>query len=490
PTQVPAPVAGFSGTPTNGIAPLTVSFTDASTGMVADYSWDFNNDGVIDSTQKNPSYTYATPGTFTTKLFVTGTGGSDDETKTDYITVTASPTPTPVPAPVAQFSGTPTSGYAPLTVQFTDESTGTYTAIYWDFNNDMQPDSVLKNPGYTFTQPGNYTVNMAITGPGGLDYEIKPNYITVIAEPIPAPAAQFSAQPASGDAPLNVQFTDASTGSITSYVWDFENDGIADSIEQNPSHIYSLPGTYAVNLTVTGPIGADGETKVAFITVTQPLAKPVANFTADPVKGVAPLFVKFTDSSSGSGITAWAWDFNSDGIVDSAVQSPEHVFNQTGVHTISLAVTNAAGTDTKTQTGLITVTEPAPVAQFSAEPLSGTIPLMVNFTDNSTNAASFAWDFENDGIIDSTEKNPAHVYTQSGSYTVNLTIANTAATSSEIKTAYITAKISAPKAEFSADPLSGTAPLKVNFTDASTGDSINAWAWDFDNDGIVDSNDQ
>ena len=104
---------------------------------------------------------------------------------------------------------------------------------------------------------------MLVSGPGGVDYEQKFGYIVVTAEPVPAPVAQFSAQPTSGDAPLTVKFTDASTGSITGYAWDFENDGIADSTEQSPEHIYTLPGTYAVNLTVTGPGGADDETKLA-----------------------------------------------------------------------------------------------------------------------------------------------------------------------------------------------------------------------------------
>ena len=145
-TQDPAPVADFTADQTSGTAPLSVQFTDASTGQVADYAWDFNNDGTIDSTEKNPTYTYADAGTFTVKLTVTGASGSDDETKTNYITATPGPTPTPIPAPVAQFSGVPTSGYAPLTVQFTDESTGIYNAIYWDFNDDLSSGQHGKEP--------------------------------------------------------------------------------------------------------------------------------------------------------------------------------------------------------------------------------------------------------------------------------------------------------------------------------------------------------
>ena len=154
-----------------------------------------------------------------------------------------------------------------------------------------------------------------------------------------------------------------------------------------------------------------------------------------------------------------------------------------GVYSASLNVTNAAGSDTKTEIALITVSEPAPVAQFSGEPLSGAVPLSVNFTDASANAASYAWDFENDGIIDSTEQNPVHTYTAAGNYTVNLTVANSAASASEVRADYITVNPAVPVANFSANMTSGTAPLAVLFTDESTGDSITAWAWDFENDG-------
>ena len=88
-----APTAAFSGTPVSGNAPLTVHFTDASTGTGPfTYAWDFNNDGVTDNTTQSPSYTYTAADTYTVKLTVTSAAGSDDETKTGYISVTSTPT--------------------------------------------------------------------------------------------------------------------------------------------------------------------------------------------------------------------------------------------------------------------------------------------------------------------------------------------------------------------------------------------------------------
>jgi PGF-pre-PGF domain-containing protein len=105
-------------------------------------------------------------------------------------------------------------------------------------------------------------VNLTATGPGGSDSEVKTDYITVNH---PAPGADFMATPVSGTAPLSVQFTDTSTGSITSWSWAFGD--AATSTLQDPPHTYSSAGTYTVNLTVTGPGGSDSEVKAGLITV-------------------------------------------------------------------------------------------------------------------------------------------------------------------------------------------------------------------------------
>jgi len=87
-----SPAANFTGSPTSGTAPLTVNFTNATTGydQPLSYKWDFDNNGTIDSTAQNPSYTYTAQGTYTVKLTVTDFDGSTNVlTKVNYITVTA-----------------------------------------------------------------------------------------------------------------------------------------------------------------------------------------------------------------------------------------------------------------------------------------------------------------------------------------------------------------------------------------------------------------
>ncbi len=113
---------------------------------------------------------------------MTNTAGSDSEIKSGYIRVSSPVTTTTLPT--AQFTATPTQGTSPLTVQFTDQSTGSGLTFAWDFNNDGKTDSTAKSPSYTYPTTGTYTVKLTVTNTAGSDSEIKTNYITVTAAPV------------------------------------------------------------------------------------------------------------------------------------------------------------------------------------------------------------------------------------------------------------------------------------------------------------------
>ena len=493
-TVSPAPVApsaAFTSNNQAGTVPLTVTFTDQSTGTAPfTYAWDFNNDGTRDSTSQNPSFTYQNTGTYTVKLTVTNTVGSDVETKSGYITVS----PVPV-APTAAFAADEQSGTAPLTVEFTDQSTGTAPFTYaWDFTNDGTRDSTSQNPSFTYQNPGTYTVKLTVTNALGNDVETKSGHITVT-PPVP-PTAAFTSNKQSGTAPLTVRFTDQSAGSTPmTYAWDFTNDGVNESTTQSPSFTYQNPGTYAVRLTVKNAAGSDAEIKTGYITVSPAPVTPTAAFTADNQAGTAPLTVVFTDQSTGTAPFTYAWDFTNDGTRDSTSQNPSFTYQNTGTYTVKLTVTNAVGSDVETKNGYITVTAVpvAPVAAFTVDKQSGNTPLTVRFTDQSTGTSplSYAWDFDNDGITDSTVKSPTFIYATAGTYTVNFTVTNSLGSDSEIKTDYITVNPTiAPTAAFTSDVQSGDASLKVKFTDQSAGTTPLTYAWDFTNDGTTDSTSQ
>jgi PKD repeat protein len=213
-----------------------------------------------------PADVFTTAGNYA--IIVKATGFTD-------ATVTQTMAPAPA-APVAAFTADTTSGTEPLTVNFTDASTGTTPLTYaWDFNNDSIVDSTVQNPSHQYSAAGTYSVKLTVTNSVSSDEEIKTDYITVSPAPV-APVAAFTAAPLSGTAPLTVNFTDASTGTgPLTYAWDFNNDGTVDSTLQNPTYIYSTPGTYSVKLTVNKGVDSDEELKTDYITVGEPSAMDV-----------------------------------------------------------------------------------------------------------------------------------------------------------------------------------------------------------------------
>jgi CSLREA domain-containing protein len=248
-----------------------------------------------------------------------------------------------------------------------------------------------------------------------------------------APVAAFSGTPTSGAAPLEVDFSDVSTGDIDSYSWDFGDGG--NSTAANPGHTYTTSGDYTVSLTVTGPGGSDSETKVDYISVTDPPQPPIAEFSGTPTSGTVPLNVQFTDQSTGD-ISSRSWDFGDGG--NSTATNPSHTYTTSGAYTVSLTVTGPGGSDSETKTNYISVADPAqpPIAEFSGTPTSGTVPLNVQFTDQSTgDISSRSWNFGDGG--NSTATNPSHTYTTSGDYTVSLTVSGPGGSDSETKIEYI-----------------------------------------------------
>ncbi|WP_277749825.1 PKD domain-containing protein [Methanoculleus taiwanensis] len=445
------PDAGFDANVSSGMAPLTVGFTDLSTGEPTAWSWEFG-DGAT-STEQNPVHTYAAAGAYTVSLNATNAAGSDIEEQIDLITVTE---------PVnASFTANATSGATPLTIQFTDTSTGAPTSWSWDFGDGAT--STEQSPVHTYTAEGTYTVSLTATNAVSDDTRVETDYIVATV----FPGAGFDVNVSSGMAPLTVQFTDLSTGEPTAWSWEF-GDG-ATSTEQNPVHTYAAAGAYTVTLNATNAAGSDIEEQVDLITAIGPVT---ASFTANVTGGVVPFAVGFTDTSTGAP-TSWSWDFG-DGAT-STEQSPVHIYTVEGTYTVSLTATNAVSDDTLVETDLITATA-LPGPSFDANVTEGGEPLVVAFTDTSTdNPTAWSWEF-GDGAT-STEQNPVHTYAAAGAYTVSLAVTNAVGSATEEKVGYIRVFVP-PSANFTADVSSGTAPLTVQFTDLSIGEPT-SWLWDF-----------
>ena len=174
-------------------------------------------------------------------------------------------------SPHAEFSAAPLNGHPPLTVQFTDKSTGNISAWEWDFNGDGITDSNVQNPEYTYASPGNYTVSLTVLGPDGNNTAVEKDYIQVTRCPyyadftIEAIPSNCKAQGngTSCEGAATIHFIDKSTGNVTAWAWNFGDN--ATSTEQNPSHRYSRNGNYTVTLTITTPECKDTMTKQDYI---------------------------------------------------------------------------------------------------------------------------------------------------------------------------------------------------------------------------------
>jgi len=451
-----APTAVFTPDVTEGTAPLTVTFTDASTGDITDRTWAFGDGGT--SIEVSPVHEYTVAGTYTVTLTVNGPGGTSNAQTT--ITVIAAPV-----APTAVFTPDVTEGTAPLTVTFTDASMGDITDRTWDFGDGTTSTEV--SPVYIYNTAGTYTVTLTVNGPGGTNSA--QSTITVTAAPV-APTAVFTPDVTDGTAPLTVTFTDASMGDIIDRVWDF-GDGTT-SAEVSPVHEYTVAGSYTVTLTANGPGGTNSAQST--ITVTAAPVAPIAVFTPDVTEGTAPLTVTFTDASTGD-ITDRVWDFG-DGTTSIEV-SPAHEYTVAGSYTVTLTVNGPGGTSNAQSMITVNAAPVAPTAVFTPDVADGTAPLTVTFTDASTgDITDRLWDFGDGGT--STEVSPVYIYNTAGTYTVTLTVNGPGGTSNAQSMITVNAAPVAPTAVFTPDVTDGTAPLMVTFTDTSTGD-ITDRLWDF-----------
>jgi len=496
-TSIPLilPVVDFFSTPTSGIAPLTVIFTDLSTNTPIAWNWSFGDDSLENATEQNPVHTYADPGTYTVSVNATNANGSASRTREGYVKVR--PAAIPHVLPTVDFFGIPTSGIAPLTVTFTDLSTNTTTSWNWSFGDDSLENATEQNPVHIYVNPGTYTVSLNASNADGSDTQTRDEYIKVTAIPLAPPTADFSGDPTSGVAPLTVTFSDLSSETPASWDWSFGDDSLENATEQNPVHTYANSGTYTVLLNATNADGSDTKVLSDYITVSAVPVVPlipeplISNFTGEPTSGPAPLTVQFNDTSTGPH-DQWKWEFG-DGNTSSE-QNPLYTYNLPGSYSVLLNISQAGGDSaSKTQEDYITVVTPlipiplnaTPlIPKFSGTPTFGPPPLTVQFNDTSTGPHDhWVWEF-GDGNT-SSEQNPLYTFNEPGSYSVLLNVSQAGGDSVSItQEDYIIVSdvpLEPPVVDFSGEPTSGVAPLTVIFADASS-NTPTSWNWSFGDD--------
>lgn len=384
--QVPpanqTPHAVASVTPVIGPLPLNAQFTGSGSfdidGTIASYAWSFGDGNT--STSANPSHTYTGLGTFTAQLIVTDNGGLKDTTTVTVDAVTC------ITLPDANAYGKITGGDQTHVDKVTycfPAMSGSPTLAYqvYDIDSNTEGDVYLNNVKI---------IDLAITGdllwsstrnfvlPDSLVYDGATNVLVFDNAKNPpsanewgvrqvsvtgvvtnvAPTAVASANPTSGLAPLNVQFTGSSStdsdGSIAAYAWTFGDGG--SSTLADPQHVYNTPANYSARLIVTDNLGAKD---TAFVNVqvnaNQP---PLAVASADVDSGAAPLAVNFTGSTSSDpdgSIASYLWNFGDGGTANTA--NAAHTYNVAGNYIASLIVTDNGGLK---DTATVNITAQAP----------------------------------------------------------------------------------------------------------------------------------
>ena len=471
--EMNAPVADFSADKRNVTPGESIQFTNKSTQAPNSFKWEFTGPATLNSTLENPKVSFTQPGTYSAKLTVSNTAGSDTKTVQNYISVNAAQVQ-------ANFTASATSIMEGASVTFTDQSANNPTQWNWTFEGGNPSVSTQKNPSVTFAKAGSYGVTLKVSNDNSTDEIMKSGYIQAS---MPAPVAAFTAGTTNIMAGSSVQFTSTSTNA-TSYSWSFEGGNPSTSTQANPSVQYPNPGTFAVTLTASNASGSNTQVKSGLITVTAPAMQAVFSISDNMVTEGET--VAFSDQSTGNP-SSWYWTFEGGTPASSTAQNPSVKYANAGKYDVSLKVSNAYGNHETVMQDAITVLTPAPIALFSASATQISAGDLVSFTNKSSNATQYAWTFEGGNPSTSNAANPTVTYAAAGTFSVTLKASNESGSDTYTKTALISVKSLQVVAEFSASATQVVAGETVNFSDLSL-NGVTTREWVFEGGSPATSN--
>ncbi len=536
------PTADFTYTPQNPVAGAPVSFDGTDSfdfdGEIVAYAWDFNGDGQTDSTDAVTTYTFAKPGTYDVSLTVTD-DSSNEDTVVVPVTVSgqaAGNVTAQAQPPVAAFSFTPAQPQAGESIQF--DATGstdpdsTITAYAWDFDANGSIDAETSVASYVFPSAGTYAISLTVVDNDGNSDTVTQDLVVASSSgsssstsaTIGLPIADFQISPTTPVAGDTIQFNGTSSldldGHVEAFAWDFNDDGTIDSTAPIAEYRFGAAGSFPVTLTVTDDGGnSDSVTKVIQVVAspaTTQVIPPVADFSYQPEAPTPDETVTFngTLSSDPDGrIASYAWDFDADGVTDSTAAVADHTFVESGAYDVTLTVTDDSGaSDTLTQQVIVgspneqassSPTMLPPIADFDyspAEPQTGSLVLFNGTlsSDPDGEVVSYAWDFDADGVIDSTAAISEFAF-PAGIFDVSLTVTDDAGNTDTLTrsitvgsgdTQQAPTSSQPPVADFEYSPSEPVAGQPVLFNGMLSSDpdgEIVSYAWDFDGDGVIDA---
>ena len=312
-------------------------------------------------------------------------------------------------------SGHPTN--APLSVQFNDQSTGgPFVNWTWNFGDASNgAERFQQNPIHIFQSAGNFQVTLTV-------WNVTNSSVSAPQSILVTPLPQFNAVPQTGPAPLQVQFTDTSTGQPQEWNWSFGDGTFSNGTSPSVSHTYPIANTYLTNVSVTGN-GVSNLSQNTVITVNpQPTIVGITPSSVSDQK-VNTTF-SFTGNSTGSPLS-WNWSFG-DG--DSNITSQNATYNYysnnhnvvANIYLVNLTSTGRGGTSGTAQVALAV----RPNASFTPNYKTISTDTSLSFTSTSfgvDSQATYDWDFGDGSPHGSGSISPAHLY-KPGSYTVTLTV--------------------------------------------------------------------
>jgi PKD repeat protein len=500
-TNPPPAQADFAAGPRSGIAPLIVAFTNLSVGATS-YLWNFG-DGQT-STATKPTNTFVLAGSYTVTLTATGPLGTNTLTRTNYIVVTNQP-----PLITAQPSSlTITQG---TTATFTVGATGSSLQYQWRKNGTAIPGANAGVFAISNAQPtdiANYSVLITNLVGSALSADATLSLVTASDAIIltgPPYSENFNSMGTSGTtaprgwfvgtgaAAISSKSVTVGTGSSsTGGNYNFGSTGnsdralgsLASSSGQRDTEVRFLnrSGGAIVALTIdyTGEqwrVGGNGA-----VNNTLQMQFSLNGTTFTPL-GSAFDFNTPVDSGGSSALNGNTSGNRVTGLGDTYVPSSPIANNQAfylrWADPDNSSADNAMAVDDLVISFTLSNAPPsATVADFDSDLTSGLAPLTVNFTNLSTNATSYVWDFGdgNSSVI----ANPVNIYSNAGVYSVTLTAFGPGGTNTIMFPNYITATNlppPAPVADFVANLTQGLAPLTVNFTNLSV--NATTYAWEF-----------
>ncbi len=457
---------------------VIITVTSPGAGSISSYAWSitYPDNTTVNASSSQYIAIFSQPGTYDVSLTI---NGSETTTIQNYITV--------YPVPQASFTVNDQEGCWPFCVEFTDVTLlggGDIVEWAWDFGNGAT--STAQSPVYCYNQEGTYSPVFSVedehgcfsdvTMPGLINVESTfPNSVFTISN-------ELDCMP-----PVLEELTNNSNGiSALTSTWDF-GDGNTSTLPgaDDTQHTWNNTGTYSVCLTVEDAIGCT-DTQCQELVI---FDTAEALFTVSEIQVCENEAVAFTNTTTPIPVQ-FQWDFNNDGTIDSYAQNPNYAFSQNGNYNPSLNVVYSNSCFDQTD-GLFNIEVIDGItASFYGDTLeSCQVPFDVEFTANASGPGTLTYGWTIGGQSVNNNEVFSYSFQSFGNYSVGLNVSNEYGCNTSVSiNNYI--QIQDPDVSFvqPASVCTNSVFSLLSITSSSI-DPIVLWEWDFNSDGIVDSND-